>query len=348
MDITAYATPAPNAPLAPFVFSQREVGAHDILIDIKFAGICHSDIHQAHEEWGAAIFPMVPGHEIAGVVTQVGNAVTKFKIGDHAGVGVFVDTCRTCRNCKAALEQYCLGHMVLTYNGVEADLATPTYGGYSTHIVVDENYGLVIPANLPLDIAAPLLCAGITLYSPLRYWQAGPGKRVGIMGLGGLGHMGVKIAHAMGADVTLISHSPGKEEDARRLGADNFILSSDTKAMKSARNSFDLIINTISADIELDRYLSLIALHGTMCVVGLPEKPLSIGAFALTGQRRSLAGSNIGGIAENQEMLNFCAEHGFGSDIEVIAIQQVNEAWERVLKSDVRYRFVIDTESLNA
>jgi len=207
---------------------------------------------------------------------------------------------------------------------------------------------LVIPANLPLDIAAPLLCAGITLYSPLRYWQAGPGKRVGIMGLGGLGHMGVKIAHAMGADVTLISHSPGKEEDARRLGADNFILSSDSKTMKSARNSFDLIINTISADIELDRYLSLIALHGTMCVVGLPEKPLSVSAFALTGQRRSLAGSNIGGIAENQEMLNFCAEHGFGSDVEVIAVQQVNEAWERVLKSDVRYRFVIDTGSLTA
>jgi uncharacterized zinc-type alcohol dehydrogenase-like protein len=226
--------------------------------------------------------------------------------------------------------------MVLTYNGVEADLTTPTYGGYSTHIVVDENYGLTIPANLPLDVAAPLLCAGITLYSPLRYWQAGPGKRVGIMGLGGLGHMGVKIAHAMGADVTLISHSPGKEEDARRLGADNFILSSDSKAMKGARNSFDLIINTISADIELDRYLSLIALQGTMCVVGLPEKPLSVGAFALTGQRRSLAGSNIGGIAENQEMLNF------------IAVQQVNEAWERVLKSDVRYRFVIDTGSLTA
>ena len=348
MDVTAYATPAPNAPLAPFVFSQREVGAHDILIDIKFAGICHSDIHQASEDWGSAIFPMVPGHEIAGVVTQVGSAVTKFKVGDHAGVGCFVDTCRECENCKAGLEQYCLGHMVVTYNGVEADLITPTYGGYSTHIVVDENYGLAIPPNLPLDVAAPLLCAGITLYSPLRYWQAGPGTRVGIMGLGGLGHMGVKIAHAMGAEVTLISHSPGKEEDARRLGADNFILSSDTKAMKSARNSFDLIINTISADIELDRYLSLIALQGTMCVVGLPEKPLSIGAFALTGQRRSLAGSNIGGIAENQEMLNFCAEHGFGSDIEVIAIQQVNEAWERVLKSDVRYRFVIDTESLNA
>ncbi len=348
MDVIAYATSAPKAPLEPFVFSQREVGPHDILIDIKFAGICHSDIHQAREDWGSAIFPMVPGHEIAGVVSAVGTAVTKFKVGDHAGVGCFVDTCRVCANCLAGLEQYCLGHMVLTYNGVEADMQTPTYGGYSTHIVIDEGYALTIPPGLPLDIAAPLLCAGITLYSPLRYWQAGPGTRVGIMGLGGLGHMGVKIAHAMGAEVTLISHSPGKEEDARRLGADNFILSSDAKAMKAARNSLDLIVNTVSADIELDRYMSLIALQGTMCVVGLPEKPLSVSAFTLTGQRRSIAGSNIGGIAENQEMLNFCAEHGFGSDIEVIAVQQVNEAWERVLRSDVRYRFVIDTESLNA
>lgn len=348
MDVIAYATSAPKAPLEPFVFSQREVGPHDILIDIKFAGICHSDIHQAREDWGSAIFPMVPGHEIAGVVSAVGTAVTKFKVGDHAGVGCFVDTCRVCANCLAGLEQYCLGHMVLTYNGVEADMQTPTYGGYSTHIVIDEGYALTIPPGLPLDIAAPLLCAGITLYSPLRYWQAGPGTRVGIMGLGGLGHMGVKIAHAMGAEVTLISHSPGKEEDARRLGADNFILSSDVKAMKAARNSLDLIVNTVSADIELDRYMSLIALQGTMCVVGLPEKPLSVSAFTLTGQRRSIAGSNIGGIAENQEMLNFCAEHGFGSDIEVIAVQQVNEAWERVLRSDVRYRFVIDTESLNA
>ncbi len=348
MDVIAYATSAPKAPLEPFVFSQREVGPHDILIDIKFAGICHSDIHQAREDWGSAIFPMVPGHEIAGVVSAVGSAVTKFKVGDHAGVGCFVDTCRVCANCLAGLEQYCLGHMVLTYNGVEADMQTPTYGGYSTHIVIDEGYALTIPPGLPLDIAAPLLCAGITLYSPLRYWQAGPGTRVGIMGLGGLGHMGVKIAHAMGAEVTLISHSPGKEEDARRLGADNFILSSDAKAMKAARNSLDLIVNTVSADIELDRYMSLIALQGTMCVVGLPEKPLSVSAFTLTGQRRSIAGSNIGGIVENQEMLNFCAEHGFGSDIEVIAVQQVNEAWERVLRSDVRYRFVIDTESLNA
>lgn len=348
MDVTAYATKAPNTPLAPFVFSQRDVGANDILIDIKFTGICHSDIHQAREDWGSAIFPMVPGHEIAGVVSQIGSSVTKFKVGDHAGVGCFVDTCRECENCKAGLEQYCLGHIVLTYNGVEADLQTPTYGGYSTHIVIDENYALVIPPGLHLDTAAPLLCAGITLYSPLRYWQAGPGKRVGIMGLGGLGHMGVKIAHAMGAEVTLISHSPGKEEDARRLGADNFILSSDSKAMKSARNSLDLIVNTVSADIELDRYLSLIALQGTMCVVGLPEKPLSVSAFTLTGQRRSLAGSNIGGIAETQEMLNFCDAHGFGSDVEVIAVQQVNEAWERVLKSNVRYRFVIDTGSLTA
>ena len=347
MDVNAYAAPAAGAPLAPFTVRRREVGPDDILIDIKFAGICHSDIHQAREEWGGAIFPMVPGHEIAGVVTAIGSNVTKFSVGDHAGVGCFVDSCRECDNCKAGLEQYCVGHMVVTYNSTEADKVSPTYGGYSTHIVVDQGYALRIPDSLALDIAAPLLCAGITLYSPLRHWNAGPGTKVGIMGLGGLGHMGVKIAHAMGADVTLISHSPGKEDDARRLGADHFLLSSDKAAMSAARNSMDLIVNTVSADIDLNRPMSLLGLNGTMCIVGLPEKPLSVGAFTLTGQRRSIAGSNIGGIRETQEMLDFCAEHGFGSDVEVIAVQQVNEAWDRVVNSDVRYRFVIDIASLN-
>jgi uncharacterized zinc-type alcohol dehydrogenase-like protein len=325
---------------------RRDLLPHDILIDIKFSGICHSDIHQGREEWGQAIFPMVPGHEIAGVVTEVGSAVTKFRVGDHAGVGCLVDTCRECDNCKAGLEQYCQGHMSPTYNGREADQQTPTYGGYSSAIVVDENYALTIPASLGLDVAAPLMCAGITLYSPLRHWGAGPGVRVGIVGLGGLGHMGVKIAHAMGAEVTLISHSSHKEADALRLGADHFLLSSDKEAMKAARYSFDLIINTVSAKLDVDRYMSLLTLDGTMVMLGVPEEALSLRTFTLIAARRRLTGSNIGGIQETQEMLNFCAEHGFGSDVEIIDVKDVNAAWERVINSDVKYRFVIDASTL--
>jgi uncharacterized zinc-type alcohol dehydrogenase-like protein len=325
---------------------RRDLLPHDILIDIKFSGICHSDIHQGREEWGQAIFPMVPGHEIAGVVTEVGSAVTKFRVGDHAGVGCLVDTCRECDNCKAGLEQYCQGHMSPTYNGREADQQTPTYGGYSSAIVVDENYALTIPASLGLDVAAPLMCAGITLYSPLRHWGAGPGVRVGIVGLGGLGHMGVKIAHAMGAEVTLISHSSHKEADALRLGADHFLLSSDKEAMKAARYSFDLIINTVSAKLDVDRYMSLLTLDGTMVMLGVPEEALSLRTFTLIAARRRLTGSNIGGIKETQEMLDFCAEHGFGSDIEIIDVKDVNTAWERVINSDVKYRFVIDASTL--
>jgi uncharacterized zinc-type alcohol dehydrogenase-like protein len=325
---------------------RRDLLPHDILIDIKFSGICHSDIHQGREEWGQAIFPMVPGHEIAGVVTEVGSAVTKFRVGDHAGVGCLVDTCRECDNCKAGLEQYCQGHMSPTYNGREADQQTPTYGGYSSAIVVDENYALTIPASLGLDVAAPLMCAGITLYSPLRHWGAGPGVRVGIVGLGGLGHMGVKIAHAMGAEVTLISHSSHKEADALRLGADHFLLSSDKEAMKAARYSFDLIINTVSAKLDVDRYMSLLTLDGTMVMLGVPEEALSLRTFTLIAARRRLTGSNIGGIKETQEMLDFCAEHGFGSDIEIIDVKDVNAAWERVINSDVKYRFVIDASTL--
>jgi uncharacterized zinc-type alcohol dehydrogenase-like protein len=289
---------------------------------------------------------MVPGHEIAGVVTEVGSAVTKFRVGDHAGVGCLVDTCRECDNCKAGLEQYCQGHMSPTYNGREADQQTPTYGGYSSAIVVDENYALTIPASLGLDVAAPLMCAGITLYSPLRHWGAGPGVRVGIVGLGGLGHMGVKIAHAMGAEVTLISHSSHKEADALRLGADHFLLSSDKEAMKAARYSFDLIINTVSAKLDVDRYMSLLTLDGTMVMLGVPEEALSLRTFTLIAARRRLTGSNIGGIQETQEMLNFCAEHGFGSDVEIIDVKDVNAAWERVINSDVKYRFVIDASTL--
>jgi uncharacterized zinc-type alcohol dehydrogenase-like protein len=342
----SYAAPTAGAPLEPMEIERRDLRPHDILIDIKFTGICHTDIHQANEHWGQSIFPMVPGHEIAGVVTEVGSAVTKFEVGDHAGVGCFVDSCRECENCKAGLEQYCRGHMAVTYNGREADQQTPTYGGYSSAIVVDENYALVIPPSLGLDVAAPLMCAGISLYSPLHNWGAGPGVRVGIVGLGGLGHMGVKIAHAMGAEVTLISHSPNKEADALRLGADHFLLSTDKEAMKAARYSFDLIINTVAVQIDLDRYMSLLALDGTMVMVGIPEEALSLRTFTLIAGRRSLTGSNIGGIKETQEMLDFCAEHGFGSDVEIIDIKDVNTAWERVINSDVKYRFVIDASTL--
>ena len=346
METKAYAAATPGASLEATTIERRDLGPHDILIDIKFAGICHSDIHQAREEWGQAIFPMVPGHEIAGVVSAVGSEVSKFTVGDHAGVGCFVDSCRECENCKQGLEQYCTGHLSVTYNGREADKETPTYGGYSQAIVVDENYALHIPGTLALDIAAPLLCAGITLYSPLRQWGAGPGMKVGIVGLGGLGHMGVKIAHAMGADVTLISHSAHKEADARALGANHFLLSSDKGQMKTARYTFDLIINTVSVNLDVDQYLSLLKLDGTMVMVGIPIEPLSIRTFSLASARRRVAASNIGGIAETQEMLDFCAEHGFGADIEIIDAQDINTAWERVINSDVKYRFVIDTSSM--
>jgi len=347
METRAYAVPTPGAPLVPHTITRREIGPFDVAIDIKFAGICHSDIHQGLEEWGEAIFPMVPGHEIAGVIVAVGSEVTKFKIGDHAGIGCFVDSCGDCDNCNIGEEQYCLnGGNTPTYNGLERDGVTPTYGGYSTYIVCKERYVLHIPKNLPLDAAAPLLCAGITLYNPLRKWKVGPGMRVGVMGLGGLGHMGVKLAVAMGADVTMISHSKAKEEDARSLGAHNFLYSGDPKQMQAARNSFDVVVNAVSADIDVVPYINLLGLDGVMALVGAPPKPLSIPAFALFDQRRTIGGSMIGGIPETQEMLDFCGEHDIVSEIETIAVQQVNEAWKRVVASDVRYRFVIDTASL--
>jgi uncharacterized zinc-type alcohol dehydrogenase-like protein len=345
--VKGYATNAAKAPLGPFSFERREPREHDVAIDIKFCGICHSDIHQARDEWGGSTFPMVPGHEIAGVVTAVGGKVTKYKVGDKVGVGCFVDSCRHCVQCRKDLEQYCGEGLVFTYNGQEHD-GTPTFGGYSEKIVVNEDYVLRMPANLPLDAAAPLLCAGITLYSPLMHWQAGPGKKVAIVGLGGLGHMGVKLAHALGAEVTVLSQSLKKQADGKRLGADHFYATSDPETFAKLQNHFDLIINTVSAGIDWNQYINLLKIDGSLVVVGIPDKEIPINAMPLVMGRRSVAGSLIGGIRETQEMLDFCGQHNVACDIEVIPIQKVNEAYERVLKSDVRYRFVIDLASLKA
>ncbi len=345
MPITkGYAAPAAKAPLEPIAFERRVPGDHDVAIEIAYCGICHSDIHQARDEWGGSAFPMVPGHEIAGIVTSTGSKVTRYRVGDRVGVGCFVDSDRTCDACARGLEQYC-ANALFTYNSERPD-GTRTMGGYSQSIVVDENYVLRIPDNLPLDAAAPLLCAGITLYSPLRHWNAGPGKRVAIVGLGGLGHMGVKIAHALGANVTVLSQSLGKAGDGKRMGADHYYATSDPQTFEKLAGTFDLIINTVSAQMDWNQYLELLKLDGTMVVVGIPEQQVPLGASSLVGGRRSLAGSLIGGIAETQEMLDFCSEHGIASEIEVIPIQDVNAAYERVLKSDVRYRFVIDMASL--
>ncbi|MGO8790847.1 MAG: NAD(P)-dependent alcohol dehydrogenase [Terriglobia bacterium] len=340
-----YAAASAKALLGPYSFERREPREHDVAIDIKFCGICHSDIHQAHDEWGGSIFPMVPGHEIAGVVTAVGSGVTKYKIGDKVGVGCFVDSCRTCAQCKQGLEHFCALTPVFTYNSREKD-GTPTLGGYSDKIVVDENYVLRMPENLPLDASAPLLCAGITLYSPLKHWQAGPGKNVAIVGLGGLGHMGVKIGHALGAEVTVLSHSQRKHADSKRLGADHFYATSDPDTFKKLQGNFDLIINTVSSPMDWNPFLTLLKVDGSFVVVGIPEKPVSVAAFSLINGRHSISGSMIGSIGETQEMLDFCAQHQVACDIEVIPIEKVNEAYERVLKSDVRYRFVIDMASL--
>jgi len=344
--VTAYAATSPTEPLVKTTITRRDVGAHDVKLDIHFAGICHSDIHTVRGEWGDVEYPMVPGHEIAGVVTEVGPEVTKYKVGDRVGVGCFVDSCRECANCKAGVEQYCINPgMVGTYNGVGSD-GEPTQGGYSGAIVVDENYVLRIPDGIALDKAAPLLCAGITLYSPLRHWNAGPDKKVAVIGLGGLGHVGVKLAKAMGAHVTVLSQSLKKMEDGLRLGADEYYATSDTDTFKKLAGTFDLILNTVSANLDLNDYLGLLALDGTLVELGMPEHPMPVPAAALITGRRSLSGSLIGGIAETQEMLDFCAEHDVTPEIEVIAPDYINEAYERVLASDVRYRFVIDTESL--
>lgn len=343
--VAAYAAPAAKAPLERTTIERRAVREFDVLIDIKFAGICHSDIHQAREGWGEAIFPMVPGHEIAGIVSEVGPGVTKFQVCDRVGVGCMVDSCRECDNCKAGLEQYCTGGNVGTYNALDKD-GEPTYGGYSEKVVVDENFVLGIPEGISLDEAAPLLCAGITTYSPLKHWNAGPGKKVAIIGMGGLGHMGVKIAHALGAEVTVLSQSLRKQEDGLKLGADHYYATSDPKTFEELRGTLDLIISTVSAPLDLGAYLSLLKTDGALVNVGAPEEPVSLNLFSVIGGRKTLAGSGIGGIQETQEMLDFCAEHGFGAEIELISAEQINEAYERVLASDVRYRFVIDTATI--
>ena len=342
--VTAYATPSANAPFAKTTIERRDLLPHDVLIDIKFAGICHSDIHTARDEWGPASYPLVPGHEIAGLVSAVGPQVSKYAVGDRVGVGCMVDSCRECVNCKAGQEQYCLKGNVGTYGGVLD--GKPTDGGYSQQIVVDENFVLAIPEGIGLDVAAPLLCAGVTLFSPLNHWGAGPGKKVAIVGLGGLGHMGVKIAHAMGAEVTVLSQSLKKQEDGLRLGADHFYATSDPATFEALAGSFDLIINTVSANLDMDQYLGLLGLDGTLVEVGAPEHPIPVAAFSLIGNRRSLAGSLIGGIRETQEMLDFCADHHLGSEIEIISAEQITEAYERVINSDVRYRFVIDVATM--
>jgi uncharacterized zinc-type alcohol dehydrogenase-like protein len=345
LTVNAYGATSATEPLAPMTVERRDLGPHDVLIDIKFAGICHSDIHTARAEWGGTTYPVVPGHEIAGVVAEVGSEVTKHSVGDRVGVGCMVDSCGECENCRAGEEQYCLKGNIGTYNAVGKD-GQPTQGGYSTHVVVTEDFVLRIPEGLELDVAAPLLCAGVTLFSPLNHWGAGPGKRVAIIGLGGLGHMGVKIAHAMGAEVTVLSQSLKKQEDGLRLGADHYYATSDPDTFTQLANSFDLMINTVSANVDLDAYLSLLAVNGTLVEVGAPEHPMSVAAFSLIPNRRSLAGSVIGGIAETQQMLDFCAEHGLGAEIEVIGADKINEAYDRVVASDVRYRFVIDTSTL--
>jgi alcohol dehydrogenase (NADP+) len=344
--VSAYAATSATAPLTKTTIARREPGPHDVAFDIKFAGICHSDIHTVKAEWGQPNYPVVPGHEIAGVVTAVGSEVTAYKVGDRVGVGCFVDSCRECENCRAGLEQYCTGSgMVGTYNAVGRD-GQPTYGGYSQSIVVDENYVLRIPDRIPLDKAAPLLCAGITLYSPLRHWNAGPGKRIAVIGLGGLGHMGVKLAKPMGAQVTVLSQSLKKMEDGLRLGADHYYATSDPDTFEKLAGSFDLILNTVSANLDMGAYLSLLKVDGTLVELGMPEHAMAVPAFPLAGMRRSLSGSMIGGIPETQEMLDFCAKHDVTPEIEVIEPDYINEAYERVLASDVRYRFVIDTSSL--
>jgi uncharacterized zinc-type alcohol dehydrogenase-like protein len=344
--VHSYACKQAKGPLTSYAFERREPSDHDVVIDIQYCGICHSDIHQVSDEWGGSAFPMVPGHEIAGIVSQVGTNVSHYKMGERVGVGCFVDSCRKCSSCYDGLEQYCIERCTLTYNGVERDGKTPTQGGYSNKIVVNENYVLRIPDDLPLPRAAPLMCAGITLYSPLMHWNAGPGKRVAIIGLGGLGHMGVKIAHALGAEVTVLSHSLNKQEDGRRMGADHFFATSDPKTFEKLKGNFDIIINTVSVELDMNNFLNLLRLDGTMVIVGLPEKELSFGAFSLTNARRRLAGSVIGGIQETQEMLEFCNKHNIYCDIELTPIQKVNEAYQRVVNSDVKYRFVIDMKSL--
>jgi alcohol dehydrogenase (NADP+) len=341
-----YAAYDAKSPLREFSFERRNLRPRDVAIDILFCGVCHSDIHSARSEWSATTYPLVPGHEIVGRVTAVGAEVTRFEKGALAAVGCMVDSDRTCAACKDGLEQYCESGLVGTYGGVDRVTGEPTRGGYSQNIVVDEHFVLRVPKNLPLAGAAPLLCAGITTWSPLRHWKVGKGQRVGVVGLGGLGHMGVKLAHALGAEVTLFTTSPGKAEDARRLGAADVVISKDAAAMAKQKRRFDFILDTVSAVHDIGALLEALKLDGTLCLVGAPEKPLALNSFNVILKRRQVAGSLIGGIPETQELLDFCGEHGISADVEVIPMQKINEAYERMIKSDVKYRFSIDMASL--
>jgi len=341
-----FAAQSATSPLAPFIFERRDPGATEVQLEILYCGVCHSDIHQARNEWGGSVFPMVPGHEIVGRVVQVGPKVSAFKVGDLAGVGCFVDSCRTCPSCQEGDQHYCENHVSFTYNGTEQDKKTPTYGGYSSAIVLDERYALKVPTSLDLSAVAPLLCAGITTYSPLRHWKVGKGHRLGVIGLGGLGHMAVKFGAAFGAEVTVLSTSPSKANDAERLGAHQFVVSKNEAEMQKLAGKFDFLLDTVSADHDLNLYLNLLKRDGTLILVGVPTQPLAVHPFSIIPRRRRVAGSMIGGIRETQEMLEFCGKHGIVSDVEVIPMQQINQAFERTIKGDVKYRFVIDMKSL--
>jgi len=343
--VSAYAAPSATEPLVPTTVERRDVGPHDVLIEIAYSGICHSDIHTVRGEWGPVAYPLTVGHEIVGVVAEVGSEVSKHSVGDRVGVGCMVNSCRECENCLAGEEQYCLKGNVGTYAAVDRD-GTITQGGYSTHVVVVEDFVLRVPESIPYEAAAPLLCAGITTYSPLSHWNAGPGKKVAVVGLGGLGHMAVQFAHAMGAEVTVLSQTLGKKDDGLRLGADHYYATKDEETFSTLANTFDIILNTVSAPLDLDAYLGMLRLNGTMVNVGAPAEALPLHVFTLFGARRSFAGSGIGGIRETQEMLDFCAEKGIASEVEVIPASEINAAYERVLSSDVRYRFVIDVATM--
>ena len=334
-----------TSPLKSFEFNRRDMGNHDVVLDVKYSGICHSDIHTARGEWGSVYYPLVPGHEIAGVVNAIGASVTKFKVGDLIGVGVFVDSCGKCTNCDKGLQQYCLEGMTGTYNSLERDGKTETRGGYSNNFVINENYAVHIPANLPLEGVAPLLCAGITLYSPIRHFQVNSKTKVAVMGLGGLGHMGVKFAVAMGAEVTVLSHSATKKADALKMGAHHFVNTSEPGALAYLKKSFDIILNTVSAELDINEYLQTLKLDGTLVIIGLPGKPYALHAGVMLDGRRSITGSMIGGVGELQEMLNFCGEKNIVSDVEVISADYANKAYERTVASDVKYRFVIDAST---